>query len=149
MKFRNWTTVALAVLALTLPLTAQDTSAPGTIHRWQPKVRDWRKPPQLPPEQIQVLRMQAMKKKQPTLPLWDYHLIAPRDGNPYTGVAVGNDPSKPNSGEGGHPDPDRAAHHYHAQDRHWDQSGWNVHYRAGRHGLRSDRRLFRLPYAAQ
>ena len=99
MKFKHWTTVAIAAIALTLPLTAQDTSAPGRIWPGQMKARIGSSPPQLSPEQLQSLRIGAMKKKQPTLPLWYYGLIAPRDGNPYTGVVVGNEPGNSNSGE--------------------------------------------------
>jgi len=95
MKFKNWMIVALTTFALTLPLSAQSPDAASSQMRpWPMKLRSWTKPPQLTPEQIQ-----SMAKKQKTLPLWFYGLTSPRDGNPYTGVIVGNDPYKPSSGK--------------------------------------------------
>lgn len=94
MKFKNWATVALAAVALTVQMAAQDTYAPSKIQPGQLKLRTWTKPSQLSSAQLQ-----SMAHSQPALPLWSYGLTSPRDGNAYTGVVVGGDPRRRSSGE--------------------------------------------------
>jgi hypothetical protein len=94
MKFGTWMRIATVVFAVSFQTSAQDAQAPSKIQPGQLKIRTWTKPSHLSPEQLQ-----STAKSQPTLPFWSYGLIAPRDGNAYTGMVVGDDPRKPNSGE--------------------------------------------------
>jgi len=84
----------LFVVASIIALSAQESSAPTKLKVGDLKVRTWKKPSQLSPQQIQT-----MTQNQPSLPLWSFGLTSSRDGNQYTGVVVGKDPTKPNSGE--------------------------------------------------
>ena len=78
----------LFAFASIVAVSAQESSAPTKLKVGDLKVHSWNKPSQLSPQQIETIT-----HNQPSLPLWSFGLSSSRDGNQYTGVVVGKDPS--------------------------------------------------------